>query len=203
MKKVLIFLTTFLVVSLSLNTFAQNSGNEDLISVKKSDLPADMVQKLEAQNKLQDIKQNLDTVKQMAGVGKEIGIALNDGLKAVTDQTVRFSQTPVGRFTMFLIAWKVMSKDVQNLAGALLGVIFGVPFLIFFDFFLLWIYRRTTNKRRVLIEEDAEKKIKRYEYQDTWYTLEKDKDGVDIAFMVCWWVVLAVGNVWIITGVIF
>lgn len=198
MKKIKIILLG-ISITFGLCAFAQNN---ETITVKKSDLPADLVQKLDQQKKLQDIKQNLDTIKVITSVGKEIGIAINDGLSAITEQTSKFAKTTPGKFTMFLIAWKVMAKDAREITSAILGVAFGVPFLIFFEFLLISLFRRVTTKRRVLLSENG--KSKNYEYQDTWYTKDnKDSSDAKLAFVICWWIIFAAGNIWIIAGIIF
>ena len=87
-----------LLALLSAGIYAQN---DSMILVKKSLLPASVVAQSELESKLQ-------SVGHMAGMGKEIGIAINDGLAAITDQTNRFSNTKVGKFTIIIIAFKVL-----------------------------------------------------------------------------------------------
>ncbi|MFA6355131.1 MAG: hypothetical protein WCW65_01770 [Candidatus Paceibacterota bacterium] len=206
MKK-LVAILFLLLIAMPYSSFSQqeNKGKEETFTVKESDLSPDVLQRLKDQKKLSNIKQDMDSIKKITGVGKEIGIAINDGLAAITDNATKFSQTPAGRFTMFLIAWKVMAKDVPNITGMVVGIIFGIPFVIFFNLFMLWFFRRTTNKRRYLKSVDKDGK-KEWELVDTWYTEENESEGATqtrLAYVICWWVILGIGNLWIIAGVIF
>lgn len=210
MKKILFVFCMLLIVTPFLS-FSQNERKEETYTVKESDLSPDVLQRLKEQKKLQNIKQDMDTIKKITGVGKEIGIAINDGLAAITDNATKFSKTPAGQFTMFLIAWKVMAKDVPTITGMIVGFIFGIPFVIFFNILMIWFFRRTTNKRRILKSKDKEGN-KEWELVDTFFTEsdsgedEATKKGIDslrIAYVVCWWVIYGIGNIWIIAGVIF
>lgn len=71
------------------------------------------------------------------GVGHEVGVAMNEGLSAITTQANNFAQTPVGKWTMFVIVFKVIGeKVVQYLVGFFVFAI-GIPIWI-------WSYRRFT-----------------------------------------------------------
>ena len=110
MKSILIIILTFI----SVMSFAQ--GGEQ-ITVNIKDLPPELAQQLRQK---QQVSQTLETYGEWAGMGKEIGVAVREGLTAVKDVAVDFSKTEVGHFTMALIAWKVVGEDITGLFVGLL-----------------------------------------------------------------------------------
>ncbi|HEU5114653.1 MAG TPA: hypothetical protein VFT82_02720, partial [Candidatus Paceibacterota bacterium] len=138
--------------------FAQNNqGNQsqnDTIMVRKSDLPPELVKQLESQRELAQMSQKIETYGKWVGLGKEVGVAVNDSLSALTTQADKFSNTGVGKFTMFLVAYKVLGKD-------LLGALIGTPLLVAFFVVWIWSYRKNCIERPVLTSEskDGEKKF--------------------------------------------
>ena len=204
MKNALILCAALFAATLLPNhSHAQQSGNSELVTVKKSDLPADLIARLESQKKVEDVKKTLQTVGEFAGIGKEIGVAVNEGLGAVTDQASKFADTTPGKFTMFLIAWKVMAKDSMTITNSILGVLVGIPLLIFVEFFYLWIWRRNTTPIRRLKPNADAKAPKEYEEKNTWF-LDAD-DGAESRnwFIAMWYITLVVSNVLILALVIF
>jgi hypothetical protein len=80
---------------------------------------------------------------QWIGIGREIGTAINEGLGAVVDKAEKFGTTKVGTFVMFMVAWKIIGRDV-------LGVVLGVPFLIAGWGVILYLCRRMFFGYRVI-----------------------------------------------------
>ena len=198
MKKYLVLLT--LAVSFVLSGFAHAQTDTGTVVIKKSDLTAEQLAKIESQQKVQEVTQKLQAVHEWAGIGKEIGEAVNDGLKAVTTQAATFAETNPGKLTMFLIAWKVMAKDVLELCHGLKGTLVGIPFLIFLDSFLIFMWLRTTRSRTILTTEDE--KGKHYQQVETWFTKDDAESTNRVTFMVAWWIVALIGNIWLLAGVI-
>jgi hypothetical protein len=128
------------IVSLFFVTFAQQQPEEQ-VSVPKNMLNQSQLQALETKN-LQD---KIATYGKWVGMGDEIGKAVNGGLKAITDNAVSLSQTTVGKFTMFLIAWKVIG---MSLIQFIVGILFAVVFVPLF----VWSYWKTCITRRALLD---------------------------------------------------
>ena len=88
-----------------------------------------------------------------AQMGKGLGVAINEGLGAVTKNVEQFSQTSAGKWIMVLVTWKVMGEDavsltrtaVQYLVGGTLFLI-GIPFWI-------WLVRRNCVQRPIATVE--------------------------------------------------
>ncbi len=129
--------------------FAQQTDQQEkMILVKESDLPATVLEQVR-------MKQQLQSYGEYAGLGREIGTAINEGLKAVTEQTAKFAETKVGKFTMFIIAYKVLGTDIVQFAV-------GIPLLVVGLIIFVWSYYKNCIPRRILIEKDKEGK-KRWE----------------------------------------
>jgi hypothetical protein len=74
--------------------------------------------------------------------GKDV--TLVDGIDKV-------SKTDAGRFTMLVIAWKVMGKDAVDLLNKVQGVMIGVPIQIFLVCLYVWVMRRFFVTRSVVL----------------------------------------------------
>lgn len=78
----------------------------------------------------EDVKKELSTSKEMkkysdyASLGKEIGVAVNETLKAVEESSIRISKTEIGQSAIFILKWKFLYKDfIQIIIGSILLVI--------------------------------------------------------------------------------
>ena len=93
------------------------------------------------------------------GFGKEVGQAMKEGLAALNEEVNKFSQSDAGHFTMFVIAYHVMGKDLLHAA---FGTFFTAVFFVMFSFF----YYRNCVTRKVLIEKSGtlfSTKVKKYQ----------------------------------------
>lgn len=124
MKKLLLLLVLLFSFSIS---YAQ----EETVQIKKSELTLDQLKSLE----LQETEKKIESYSKMAGFGKEIGIAINDGLNAVVDVSQKFSTTDVGKFTIMIIGWKLLYKD-------LVRIFLGLFFIVVATWFTFLQYRK-------------------------------------------------------------
>ncbi len=143
-----------------------------------------------------------------ADVGRGIGIAVNESLGAINKQAAAFAETKVGKLTMLIVAWKVLGEDVKGFTQAVFGFAIGVPLLATFILVWMWHWKRTTTKRRYVVEEDGRKK--KYSYEDTWFTRtdshidgSSDSPSSATVYVIAWWVSFCIGMIWITAGVIF
>ena len=82
----------------------------------------------EEYNKLpENVKKELSTSKEMkkysdyASWGKEIGVAVNETLKAVEESSIRISKTEIGQSAIFILKWKFLYRDfIYIIVGFLL-----------------------------------------------------------------------------------
>src|SRR5689334_13431497 len=125
MRRVMMAILVVLVVfgsSLSAQTAAAvaataQQGGADTVVVKKSDLTADQLARISQQQQQQQVKESLGIYEEYGAMGRGVGAALGEGLRSVKDVAVELSETRVGKFAMFLIAWRVMAKDILDMGN--------------------------------------------------------------------------------------
>lgn len=116
MKRFITFLLTLIV---AVSSFAQVTiSQEEFNSLPDSIKTEIQKSKLEAQ-----AQETLKKGSAYANLGKEIGVAVNETLKAVEASAVRISKTELGQTAIFILKWKLLYKDI-------LGVVIGSIFLI-------------------------------------------------------------------------
>jgi hypothetical protein len=129
---------TILVIILILSMFAVvfSQQQEKTYSVPESQLTAEQKAKIQ-----------ISQVSGYAGLGKEIGDAIGGGLHSLNTEVNSFSESPAGKFTMFIIAYKVIGNDfVQFLIGIPLWLIGSMVWAILF-------YRNVTIRKVVTKKE--------------------------------------------------
>lgn len=57
-----------------------------------------------------------------ANLGREIGIAVNETLKAVEDSAVRISKSDLGQTAIAIVVWKLLYKEIAGVGTVLLGM---------------------------------------------------------------------------------
>ena len=55
-----------------------------------------------------------------ANLGREIGIAVNETLKAVEDSAIRISESNLGQTAITIVVWKLLYKEI---AGVVIGIL--------------------------------------------------------------------------------
>ncbi len=126
---------------------AQQQGKEEMVSIPKSQLTPAQIQQVEETN----LQNKIAAYGKWVGLGKEIGDAVNGSLGALTDQADKLSKTDVGKFTMFMVAWKVLGTD-------LIQFLIGVPFLFFGLIFWAISFRKNALPYLALAREQGDKK---------------------------------------------
>lgn len=78
----------------------------------------------------ESVKKELSISKEMnkypnyASWGKEVGVAVNETLKAVEESSIRISKTEIGQTAIFILKWKFLYKDfIRIVVGSLMLVI--------------------------------------------------------------------------------
>jgi len=132
------------------------------LTIDDTDLPTELRARLEAAKKISEVTTSLKAAQEWSDMGRGIGVAVREGLSAVTDETAKFADTTPGKFTMVMIAWKVMGQDFITTVR---GILIGIPLLIFWICIWVWWLKRVYGYhkvKKVTIGEDN-KKIVTYE----------------------------------------
>ena len=58
-----------------------------------------------------------------SSIGTEIGIAVNETFKAISDNTIKLAESNLGKSAIFMLSWKILYKDI-------IGLIIGIFLLV-------------------------------------------------------------------------
>lgn len=147
MKKFLGLLSIMaLTIFVTMPTYSQTAYSQpEKITVNKSDLTQTQLLKIESDAKVAELQKKLETYGNWVGVGGEIGTAVKEGLNAVVDVADKFGSTNVGKFTMVMVAWKVIGKDLVRIS-------LGILLIIVTSIFIFINYRKNFTTRKVMIK---------------------------------------------------
>lgn len=115
------------------------------ITVNTSDLTVDQLAKIKAQQEVEELQSKLETYGKWVGVGGEIGAAVKESLNSVVDVADKFGNTNVGKFTLTMVAWKVIGKD-------LVRIVLGIFFIIITEIILFKSLRKMCLPHKVCVE---------------------------------------------------
>ena len=134
MKKV-----SLILIALFIHSIGISAQEVKTVTIPMSQLTQQQLAELEQE----ELEKKLQQYGNWVGVGGEIGTAVREGLIAVVDVADKAGNTDVGKFTMYLIAWKVVGKDIIRL---FLGFIIAIIITIF----IFKSAKKSFNVQRVL-----------------------------------------------------
>lgn len=175
MKYTSIVLTILtLVMAMAIPSFGQDQGNGPSVAPKLEDMDVSQLLAYQKMLKQKSDKgfsiENLtpENVNKYAQMGKGIGVAINEGLGAVTKNVEQFAQTSAGKWLMILITWKVMGNDAVGLVKSIVRFAVGIGLLVIGVPFFAYIYRRNCVSLPML---SSETKV-------WWLTIKKEYKGM-------------------------
>ena len=115
-----------------------------------------------------------DKLDKYAQMGKGLGIAINEGLGAVTKNVEQFAQTSAGKWIMVLVTWKVMGEDAINLTRTAVQYLTGGMLLLVGVPFWIWLVRRNCVQRPIVSAEKLGFWTKKITYSDRSEPLHAD-----------------------------
>jgi hypothetical protein len=132
-----------------LPAFAQDNSTGPSVAPKIEDMSYEQFRAYQSMLKQQNSGKGIalenftpENINKYAQMGKGLGVAINEGLGAVTKNVEQFAQTSAGKWLMVLITWKVMGNDAVNLAEKTVRWAVGVPLLFVGTCFFIYIFRR-------------------------------------------------------------
>src|SRR5690554_4850095 len=134
MKQFITIFTLLLVALMPVQGFSQETTQKpELITVNPNDLDPATLAKIKAKQAETEFKAKVESYGTWVGIGKEVGVAVDEGLTAVTKHATAIADTKLGKVTMFIIAYKVIGQDIiQILLGLILWIILTIIFTISF-----------------------------------------------------------------------
>jgi hypothetical protein len=145
MKKTVLLLIVLLTACFA---FAQE---KKMVSVPEDQLTEQ--QKLAL--KIQAVDSTVEKAHGWVGIGKEIGQAVDGALASINQRSNEFAETRVGKFTMFLVAWKVLGEQAAAVANATVHFVYGFVEVLIFLPIILWSYRRNCLFRSMLLTKEG------------------------------------------------
>jgi hypothetical protein len=127
------FILILFVAVLSLTAVAQTTyAKEDLL---KLGVTESQIAVLNAEKRTAEV---MNVGSKWVGLGKEIGAAVNESLVALTKTAGDFSETKLGKFTMILVAYKIVGSDMLQVLFGLLWI----AVVVAASFTIHWRYAR-------------------------------------------------------------
>jgi hypothetical protein len=114
------------------------------VEVPDSLVSADLRAKLDASAKVTNAKANAEVVRQYAGIGHEIGVAVNDAMSAITAQANQFANTEVGQMVKWIILYKILKGLV--LGGVSIALTWIVILLMNIAMYIFYVRGKKDEK---------------------------------------------------------
>ena len=183
-----------LVLFIGINVQAQTQPQK--VGDPSTYLTAEQQAKYYSDLKIAELEKKLETYGNWVGVGGEVGTAIKEGLTAVVDVADKFGGTDVGKFTMVLVAWKVVGKDMVR-------IVLGLVFIAIFTWLLIYSFKRTCIERRILVKNSNPgflryPKIKDYEIIEPRFGDGEGLGIIRIAHIVFFFI-----GIWVTYGIMF
>ena len=194
MKRIFVLPVLLLLALTSVTAQTDYTTTDDRIVVNASDLTPDQLAKLKAEAELELMEKKLKQYGDWVGVGGEIGQAIDDGLNSVVDVAEKFGKTEVGKFTLVLIAWKVIGADAVR-------ILLGLLFFIVLTVLIMKLYKRSVPDKKVLVKNVPQgmwkRNIKEYKI------VESALDGEEKIWMTVILAIVFLVGIWITYSIMF
>ena len=164
MKKIIGLLSIFVLMLIAIPTQAQTTKQ---VGDPTTYMTAEQLAKYQSDMKIADLEKRLETYGNWVGVGGEVGNAIEEGLNAVVDVADKFTGTDVGKFTLVMVAWKVMGKDI-------IRIFLGLLFFAMITFLFIKVYRGYYKPKKVPIKRVPF--LKRFVESVEYQIIEPDRD---------------------------
>jgi hypothetical protein len=191
------FLAGLIIVLLAF-TFATSAAyaQDETVTIKKSELTPQQQKQVESEQ----LTDRLKKYGFAAGIGHEIGTAVNESLQAVTQNAAAFADTKVGKVTMAVVVWKVVGKEITGLLLGIAMFAVGIPIWV-------WSYRRFLPRKYLVKEfksaDGTTTKEYDYGYGGTTKSYGSDNRDVAVGWQIGHWVILLIFTWITLAGVIF
>lgn len=121
----------FLVLMLAMLWMSVAAFSQITISQEDYDkLPSETRTQIEKITTEKAIKGEIKEVSEYANLGKEIGVAVNETLKAVEDSAIRISESDLGQTAITIVVWKLLYKEIAGLIVGFILLILCIYFTI-------------------------------------------------------------------------
>ena len=129
--------------------FAQEQQGDEKILVSKKDLSPEQLAKVTAEQRIAQIRAEAEKAGTYAKFVQEFGVGVSEASHEVTDATIKFGRTGLGKTIMAMVAFHVLGNDVM-------GYIACLPMLIFLTIVFVVTWRRNCMGVSFVVEEKRE-----------------------------------------------
>jgi hypothetical protein len=154
MRKLIIALSMLMLV---ITAFGQENKIDEKTIANMTFSELDAYQKVLRVQQAAQSKVEIPSVNKLqeyALVGKALGQAFKECWSTVSVDAERFAQSPAGKWTAFLITWKVMGKDAIDLVKTTVRWTVGsCLFLVITPFMMFAFWRNCITRKVILITE--------------------------------------------------
>ena len=105
--------------------------SQETVTLNVADLTQSQLEQIKSKKTESPDLTNVETASKYIGLGKEVGIAINEGLNSTIDAANKFGNTRVGTFTMNILAWKLLGKDITRVVLSVLLLFSSIWLLIY------------------------------------------------------------------------
>jgi len=150
--KYLLSILTLAILFLAIPSFATDTVEVDITKLTDSQLRVYQEMKaMQIRSATATAIENFtpEKVDKYAQMGKGLGIAINEGLGAITKNVEQFAQTSAGKWIMVLVTWKVMGEDAIGLTRTLVQYCVGITLFLVGIPFWIWLIRRNCVLRPI------------------------------------------------------
>lgn len=123
MKKYLLMFTMLLMSAVCFSQVTISQEDYDKLSMEAKS----QIEKITTEKA---VKGKIKEMSKYANLGKEIGVAVNETLKAVEDSAVRISESELGKTATSVIVWKLLYREITGIIVGLILLIVGI-YMIF------------------------------------------------------------------------
>jgi hypothetical protein len=127
-------------------------------------------------------------LEQYANVGKILGQAFKDCWSTVSTDAEKFAQSPAGKWTAFLITWKIMGKDAVDLTKMATRWMVGIGLFTVITPCLLVLMWRNCATRRIIKKEE---RTSIFNYKREYGEVEGVHEDVTYAY----WIAIAIFSI--------
>lgn len=118
----------FLVIMLAMLWMSVAAFSQITISQEDYDkLPNETRTQIEKITTEKAIKGEIKEVSEYANLGKEIGVAVNETLKAVEDSAIRIAESNLGQTAITIVVWKLLYKEIAGIVVVITGDMYEIP----------------------------------------------------------------------------
>lgn len=190
MKTILFAIAMLFTIGIVAPASAANCDSLSIVGLPDSAV-IELKKKCVEVSKVQQAAPDVSDIAEYAELGKKYGIALSEVAKSIGTTVNELAQTPVGKFMLVMVAYKVMGEDLIGIVGGVVWFSTMIPLWIFMFYKLVFSTRKVVEKFN-----EAGKRIS----QEVSPVDYNGPAGVLSFFMMCFFVLICISGFFMVFG---